>query len=310
MTEFNWKKIGLLTHNPRVGAVAASSDEFGLIGTSLDGDGDSLHQRMRAATARIVRADSAGLEVVFEGSGRIAAIDGVGSTWFAVLAAINDTTPGSSYRLLRAIDKGRMWRDCGPIPAGSVTSVLAVSDTEAWVLGADTFGRTDDGGRHWQHVALEGERNPVEERLCRDRSGVALLAPAKLHASDNGGESWNVSPLPKTRLCDLSGNLLLGVWSGLPGIGERHATLPFAVLADDREPLRLAVTGTTLRVLTRAAKAERGPEMTIHRSEDRGATWSEHRVGLTPSVDIAGLQFGLGVDLIGAVHASISSASA
>jgi hypothetical protein len=183
-----------------------------------------------------------------------------------------------------------------------VTSVLAVGEQQAWVLGANTLACTDDAGAKWRQLTVDGERNPVNEYLRRDGEGVALLAPDKLHTTRDNGTSWQLTPMASVRLRDLHDGVLLGVWSGLPGVGDRNATTPFARLGDDRSPLRLVASGNALRVLSRAQAAERGPEMTIHESDDRGLNWSNFRVSLTAKVDIAGPAFGLGVDVIGGVH--------
>ena len=297
------EKVGVLDENPKVGAVVASPDGFALIGTSLDGPGDEPRRRLLAATARIVRADPGGVSTSYEGEGRIVAIDGVGLLWFAVAATLKKgKEPGSNYRLLRSLDEGRAWQDCGPIPAGSVSGVLAVAEREAWVLGARTLGRTDDGGDSWRRVQAEGERHALHERLRRAGEAVALLGLGGIALTTNGGRSWSSRALPGARICDLQGTMVLGVWSDVPGVAELGGSMPFATLADDCEPLRLAVAGNVIRVLSRARDAGRGPEMTIHRSEDGGKSWSHQRLSLTPHTDIAGERFAAGVDLIGGVH--------
>ncbi|MGZ3459262.1 MAG: hypothetical protein ACXU86_12255 [Archangium sp.] len=57
-----------------------------------------------------------------------------------------------------------------------------------------------------------------------------------------------------------------------------------------------------LRLLTRSVDPSKGPDPVLHVSEDGGNTWSHHPLPLGPQVDIAGREWGLGVDLRGAVH--------
>ena len=116
----------------------------------------------------------------------------------------------------------------------------------------------------------------------------------------DGGETWHYEPTPNASVYDLDGQYVLAARDKRPLIGRRgEQTEPtwFATLPPNREPLRMTVSGDTFRVLTRHADPARGADIKLHRSTNGGASWSQQSLGLRPTVDIAGVEFGLGVDL-------------
>jgi photosystem II stability/assembly factor-like uncharacterized protein len=266
----------------------------------------ALSERMRARRAQLHRVTAKGLERVYEGPGWVQALDCHGNLCMALGATLKPTGSGSDYHLLVSTDGGRQWAIRGPVPAPSAAQLLAVSASEAWVLGAFFLARTADGGATWTEVTLDGERNPHTERLRRTARGVALLGKGLFQTQD-GGATWSREPAGNARLVDLDGAYVLAVDGGQPKVGERRSGEPrwLPPLPAGREPLRLSVEGTTLRVLARNADPSKGVEPAVHFSEDGGKTWSTQKLETGPHMDIAG-PHGLGTDMRGRVFGRLS----
>ncbi len=306
MAEKDWERLGELAEGLRAGAVAASREGFGLVGAMVEPTAGTLPDRMRARRAQLHRVTAKALERVYEGPGWIQALDCHGNLCAALGATLKASGAGSDYHLLLSTDGGKQWNVRGPVSAPSASQVLVVSATEAWVLGAYFLARTADGGATWTEVALEGERNPHMERLRRTERGVALLAKALFHTHDGGG-AWSRELSGNARLVDLDGSYLLAVENGQGRVGERRIgeVRWLAPLPAGRDPVRLAVAGQVLRVLTRGADPGKGVDAAMHVSEDGGKTWSTHKLGVGPHMDIAG-PHGLGTDMRGRVFGRLS----
>ncbi len=306
MAEKDWERLGELAEGLRSGAVAASREGFGLAGAMSEPTAGTLPDRMRARRAQLHRVTARGLERVYEGPGWIQALDCHGNLCAALGATLKASGSGSDYHLLVSTDGGRQWSLRGPVIAPSAVQVLAVSATEAWVLGAFFLARTADGGATWSEVALEGERNPHVERLRRTERGVALLGKGLFHSHD-GGATWNRELSGSARLMDLDGAHLLALENGQARVGERRVgeVRWMGPLPPGRDPVRLAVAGSVLRVLTRAADPSKGVDAAVHVSEDGGKTWSTQKLAVGPHMDIAG-PHGLGLDMRGRVFGRMS----
>ena len=306
MAERDWERLGELAEGLRVGPVAVSRDGFGLVGTTVEPPAGTLADKMRARRAHLHRVTAQGLERVYEGPGWIQALDCQGALCVALGATLRPSGSGSDYHLLLSTDGGRHWSLKGPVGAPSAAQVLAVSADEAWVLGAFFLGRTVDGGATWTEVMLDGERNPQAERLRRVERGVVLLGKG-LCLTQDGGSTWSREAAGSARLVDVDGAHVLAVDSGQARIGERRPgeVRWVAALPPGKEPLRLAVAGSLLRVLTRNADPSKGVEPTVHASEDGGKTWSTHVLAVGSHVDLAGSN-GLGTDMRGRVFGRLS----
>lgn len=307
MAERDWDRVGELAEGLRVGAVAASREGFGLVGAMTESTAGALPDRMRARRAQLHRVTARGLERVYEGPGWVQALDCHASLCMALGATLKASGSGSDYHLLVSTDGGRQWNVRGPVAhAPSAAQVLAVSAREAWVLGAYFLARTTDGGATWTEVTLEGERNPHAERLRRTERGVALLGKGLFQTLD-GGATWSRVAVGSARLVDLDGAYVLSVDGGQARVSERRAgeIRAMAPLPPGREPLRLTVEGSTLRVLTRGADPSKGVEPAVHVSEDGGKSWATHKLQVGPHMDIAG-PYGLGTDMRGQVFGRLS----
>lgn len=306
MPEKDWERLGELSEGLKVGAVAASQEGFGLIGAVVEPADGGLLERMKARRAQIHRVAAGTVTRTWEGPGWIQAMNCHGALGVAIGATLKPSGSGSDYHLLVSTDGGREWQARGPVGAPSLGQVLAVSDQEVWVLGAWFLGRTTDGGATWTELELEGERNPHTERLRRVEGGVALLGKG-LSLTMDGGATWSQRDVGAARVVDVDGAFVAAVVEGQARVGERQGSevrwLEPPPVA--REPLRLVASEGVLRLLTRGVDPSKGPDLALHVSEDGGRTWSSHSLPLGPPVDIAGREWGLGVDLRGGVYGRV-----
>ncbi|MDY7226298.1 WD40/YVTN/BNR-like repeat-containing protein [Hyalangium rubrum] len=306
MAEKDWEKLGELAEGLQVGAVSVSREGFGLVGTRTEPTAGTLPERMRGRRAQLHRATAKGLERVYEGLGWVQALDCHGSLCVALGATLKASGSGSDYHLLVSTDGGTQWNLRGLVPAPSAAQVLAVSADEIWVLGAYFLGRTTDGGANWTEPTLDGERNPHSERLRRTERGVALLGKGLLLSND-GGTSWSREAQGTAKLVDVDGAYVLAAEGNQPKVGERRGgeVRWLSPLPSGRDPLRLAVEGPTLRVLTRNADPSKGVEPAVHVSEDGGKSWSTQKLDVGAHVDIAS-RHGLGADMRGRVFGRLA----
>ncbi|HYO57639.1 neuraminidase [Archangium sp.] len=306
MPEKDWERLGELSEGLKVGAVAASQEGFGLIGAVVEPADGGLLERMKARRAQIHRVAAGTVTRTWEGPGWIQAMNCHGALGVAIGATLKPSGSGSDYHLLVSTDGGREWQARGPVGAPSLGQVLAVSDQEVWVLGAWFLGRTTDGGATWTELELEGERNPHTERLRRVEGGVALLGKG-LSLTMDGGATWSQRDVGAARVVDVDGAFVAAMVEGQARVGERQGSevrwLEPPPVA--REPLRLVASEGVLRLLTRGVDPSKGPDLALHVSEDGGRTWSSHSLPLGPPVDIAGREWGLGVDLRGGVYGRV-----
>jgi photosystem II stability/assembly factor-like uncharacterized protein len=300
--EKDWERLGELSEGLKVGAVAASREGFGLIGAAVEPSGGNLLERMRGRRAQLHRVAAGVVTKTWDGPGWIQALDCNGAVAVAVGGTLKPSGSGSDYHLLVSTDGGREWQARGPVGAPSLGQVLAISAQEVWVLGAWFLGRTVDGGATWTELELGGERNPHTERLRRMNGGVALLGRTLALTSD-GGATWSQLDVGATRVVDGEGAFVAALVDGQARVGERQGNEVrwLEPLPTGREPLRLAATEGVLRLLTRGTDPSKGTDLALHQSEDGGQTWSHHPLPLGPLVDIAGREWGLGVDAGGAI---------
>lgn len=303
MPEKDWEKLGALSEGLKVSAVATSREGFGLVGAVAEPSAGALLERMRSRRAHLHRVAAGSVTKVWEGPGWIQALHCQGSLGVAIGGTLKPSGSGSDYHLLVSTDGGREWRTRGPVGAPSLGQVLAVSPEEIWALGAWFLGRTTDGGATWTELELEGERNPHTERLRRVEGGVAVLGQ-RMAVSKDGGASWSQQDVGATRVVDVDGAYVAAVVEGQARVGERQGADVrwLEPLPKGLEPLRLVSAEGVLRLLTRNADPSKGVDMALHQSEDGGRTWSNHSLPIGPHVDIAGREWGLGVDVGGAVY--------
>ncbi len=304
MPEKDWERLGALSEGLKVGVVAASREGFGLVGAVAEPSAGALLERMRGRRAQLHRVSAGSVTRTWEGPGWIQALDCNGSLGVAVGATLKPSGSGSDYHLLVSTDGGLEWQTRGPVGAPSLAQVLALSANEVWVLGAWFLGRTTEGGASWTEVELAGERNPHTERLRRIEGGVALLGKG-ISLTTDGGASWRQQDVVgASRVVDVDGAFVAAVVEGQARVGELQGSEVrwLEPLPNGREPLRLVSAEGVLRLLTRSADPTRSADLALHQSEDGGRTWSNHSLPIGPQVDIAGREWGVGVDVSGAVY--------
>ena len=296
----SWNKIGLLAGNPSIGRVRVE-DGYGIVAAFDQPDDDDLTRRLRGRRAALLRVTATTMDPCWEGPGTIEVIDSHGDIWAAVIATLKAGGSGSDYTMLRSLDAGKTWQERGSISALSVRSTLVVSEDELWVLGPRTLARSTDGGKTWQPVVADGDRS-IHETLRRDAhtGAVALLGKNGISLSDDAA-TWNTI-MGGVWATDLAGERVLGIWEDVAGVAERSASQPYGTLPAGRLPLRLTSSGDKMRVLSRSRDGRSGVEITVHRSEDDGHSWTDHPLKLSQHVDIAGEHWGLGLDAIGGVY--------
>jgi len=308
VAERNWNKKGALPKGALPRIVAVDAGGVGIVSAYTEPSGGDPAAQLRGRRAQLVRVTGAGTETAYEGPGWILAVDGVGAIWFAVIATLRSSGEGSDYRLLRSTDGGKRWTLQGALPAPSVAQVLAVNERQAWVLGAGTLSATNDGGQTWSAVHAPGSRNPTLERLRRAGNAVALLGRGEVLRSPNAGAGWFPLAVSGAQAEDFDGtHLAVTTSEGRAGIGrvENDRITWLTGLPEGRRPMRIASSGSTVRVLTRAEDPSQGADLALYRSEDGGQSWSAVSLeGLRAEADIAG-EYGLGVSLRGDLHGNL-----
>ncbi len=120
------------------------------------------------------------------------------------LSAVDDQTIwacGSGATVLRSVDGGSSWRDCGPSGFAQLEfrSIHAWSETSACLASAGTPAvilRTDDGGDSWDEVYRCDARQAFFDalRFWDDQRGIAFSDPADgkllVVQTHDGGKHW------------------------------------------------------------------------------------------------------------------------
>ncbi len=307
MPERDWERLGDVPEGGKIGAVVASPEGFGLIGTVTEPSAGSLLEKMKSRRARLLRVAEGAVTVAWEGPGWIQALDAHGQVAAAIVATLKPSGSGSDYFLLVSTDGGREWNTRGPVGAPSLAQVRIVTERELGVLGAWFLGVTQDGGASWSEVELDGERNPNTERLRRVDGGLALLGKG-LTLQPQSAPRTSLAEAGATRLVDADGAHVVAVVDGQTRVGERQdgGVRWLEPLPAGREPLRLVSGEGLLRLLTRGADPSKGADPMVHTSEDGGATWTHQALPLGAHVDIAGREWGLGVHASGTVYGRLA----
>jgi hypothetical protein len=163
-----WVEVGAFQGYPGASPIVVTPDGTGLVGTTADSGEDDLTERLRNRRTAIHRVTSAGVVVVYQGTGGIVALDGVGDVRVAIRGTLKEAGEGSDYHLLLSTDGGWTFEERGPIEVLSILEVIASSADEIVVHGARTLARTLDGGETWEALTPREDWDLVRERLRRD----------------------------------------------------------------------------------------------------------------------------------------------
>ncbi len=207
-----------------------------------------------------------------EGVGWIIAAAGREGTVWAVRARLRPEGSGSLYDLLLSLDGGVSWRERGPVPATSLTSVAVAGGGTGWAHGANNLWRTEDDGVTWVAISAPGRRDSAREQLVALGPQTALLAGTSLLRTDDGGDTWRVLTTDRVDVTD--GRFVGGAAPGGVRVGRLQpngvhwgATFPGTLLAK-----RVVSEGERVTVLASEVGDRPGSGPVLLRSTDGGAT--------------------------------------
>ena len=210
--------------------------------------------------------------------------------------------------MLGSLDGARTWQDRGNIPAKSAVQVLVANASTIYVFGADTLLATTDGGQNWHTLPMPAAATSREftEAIALGQDGSLLAFGSGLMHLSPGTTTWEwvlpgqytveaVSDPYVAAVIDQKLQLLRRTAQSAAEIGE----LPY-----DRQPVRIAFGGETIRILTTPRDPEShgffggGLNRVLLRSDDGGKSWTSQGLGSIQKADLRGAHFGLGVDVI------------
>ncbi|GDX81253.1 hypothetical protein LBMAG42_30640 [Deltaproteobacteria bacterium] len=223
--------------------------------------GEPLSERQGSILA--VSAEGA-VSVAWSGPGWVRCASMRGSAGFAVQGR-----PGPVFTLLAASEGGR-WRDVGPIPAGSVTSVLAVDAEEAWLSGAGGLLRYFRGA--FTQVSAPGDRDSTRERLFLAGEQVVLATPAGLHLAREGGARWGHRDMEGAHVRALAFPYIAAVREGRVEIGRLEPAFVswLGVVGGEGDPAALAWAGKAMQLALVPANPRANPGMILVASNPAG----------------------------------------
>ncbi len=212
-------------------------------------------------------------------------------------AAENELGPSDGagqFRVFRTVDAARHWtlQLVGPssYPGFTQLSVQFFDQKQGFMevgLPVELY-RTDDGGAHWQTVALP--TTPMDVITFSDLNhGWSLTAPNGLYATVDGGNTWQKLPDPPADAYYLAFRRPTEAWMGSLGPGPPHvyASTDMGLTWQRHDlpppPGRIWDTsgsGTTVQLLPEigaVASTESGitgsSEIDLFTSFDAGSTW-------------------------------------
>ncbi len=210
----------------------------------------------------------------YEGLGWVSHISaGPGAIW-ALAATLKPAGVDSDYRALVSLDGGRTWSERGPIPTASAEQILAVSATEAWVLGMDTLVRTTDAGATWANVGSPGTRDGVSERIALEGGRVVVMGEGVL-ATATGGQTWMENDVDSSRVYAIAGAVVAARVGTELRVGVMASGGPewLAAIDVEGEVSRLVVDGASVRMLVVPTGRMVGRGLLYYTSDDNAKAW-------------------------------------
>jgi hypothetical protein len=226
--------------------------------------------------AILLSVTPSGMDTLFEEPGKLLAVDVADDS--AIWVLWSDLAPdreGSDYGVFLSCDGGRTWNEGFTIQASSVTRLLAVSATEAWLLGSDTLLRTTDGGARWSPVEAPGTRNAIDERLAINGRAVLILGDHGIMATTNGGAQWEIIDTGDTRATAVDGGAFMVRSDRQMKLGtRRNGKLAWlGTFSHDATPVRLVAEGSSLRFLALPSFPEEKPGVFYFATTNAGQDW-------------------------------------
>jgi photosystem II stability/assembly factor-like uncharacterized protein len=282
MTKSDWAVRGALpAKNFRPEAVRVVGPQRSLLAGYLD------EGRLEKNQAAIYLVDRGQARQVHSEHGWIEAMDTSGSVAFAVHAVLKPDGSGSAYGLRKSLDGGATWALAGPIPAPSVTQILAVSPQEVWVLGEGVLMQTQDAGLSWYPITAPGERNSALERLAHVEGAVLILGQGVLATRDSGN-SWEQRDFEGLRVGAVSGGMVAAYSPSEVRLGiiDEQGVTWHAVFGKKMIPFRLLLEGSTARMLAlpmgEASGERMGSGVLLYETRDSGNSWQSTLIRCAP----------------------------
>jgi photosystem II stability/assembly factor-like uncharacterized protein len=263
-----------LPSNFHADSTIALSAEVALLGGHLLAPFADLKQA-EAAIFRWSRDNAP--ERVYSGPGWIVCAAAADKTVWALAAVLREDRNGGDHRLLISTDAGHRFEERGAVPFRYLAQLVAISSTEAWVIGSENLIRTVDGGKTWQPVQAPGERNSVKERLSSNGNRVMLLGNG-IRSTEDGGRTWRHHPVEGVHVRAIDGITFTGTFEKKLRVGRLQGETPqWLSTIDDSNvvPFRIVAEGSHLRIAVYFTdkRAERG--VMVYESKDDGKHWKE-----------------------------------
>ncbi|MGC4067399.1 MAG: hypothetical protein QM784_22690 [Polyangiaceae bacterium] len=213
---------------------------------------------------------------VYSGRGWIVCMAAAERTIWAVAAVLREDRNGGHLRLLMSADAGQSFEERDAIPFSELDQMVALSDREAWVLGAWTLARTVDGGKTWRNVEAPGDRNSIDEQLARHGRRIQLVGRDGIRETEDGGQTWSHHPVDGVHVRTIHGTTFAGTFEKRLRVGRLHSGSPtwLATIDDGNTvPFRIVAEGTSIRIAAYFTdkRAERG--VVVYESKDDGKHW-------------------------------------
>jgi hypothetical protein len=186
---------------------------------------------------------------------------------------------------------------------GGIVAFDGVDDVRVAIRG--TLKEAGEGSDYHLLVSADGgwtfmERGPIEvlsiqDVLVASADEITVHGARTLARTRDGGDSWEA--LAPREEWDIVRERLRR---------DGHETEWSSKVPDDRLLLRVTIEGNVVRILTRAIDPDGGTGIQVFRSENGGRSFRRQEFSLSPVVDIAGAEYGMGVDLMGRIHGRLA----
>lgn len=285
-------ELGLGRFNPSATVI---TPEGAVLGGYLREENDELATRR----ASIYWLGSTESQRVYEEPGWIVSLAAGEGGYWAVAAK-----PGPAFRLLSSAD-GRAWREVGPLPAASITRIVAAGAQELWAMGTGTLVRSTNAGKTWQPVPPPRRVDSTRDHLVV-QPGTLLLAGTGIAATTDGGATWRTYPTPDGEVTCIWRSLVALKSKNRVQLAamEKSGLEPLVEFQKEMRPFNLTAEGDLWQFLAVPLGAEVGQGLFHYVSGDGGRTWDATLVNCRPQEGAAGVSpdgRGVAVDVHGRV---------
>jgi len=300
-TKESWRHVADLPENFNEDCVSVNNDGLGIIGGNLD---TFLLSKQKAILWRL---EGEVLEKTYEAKGYIVAIQHADSHWFVIAGTLKAPGPGTDYRLLVSSDNASTWNEAGGIPAISIVQIVPINPSLIYVFGTETFMVTEDGGKSWSTLQYPGvaEGRGFKDSIVPSHEGTLLAFDAGLEEMEHGSDTWKIILDKKYHIEAINDPFFTAVVNEKLYLFKRDGleVKEISNLPYDRFPFRISVNDNTVRILTQPRSPEKlgffsgGLGRVLLRSDNRGRSWKNQKLGSIQKADISGANIGIGVDI-------------